>query len=227
MLKLLEARPDVLATLVTGRMRSLDKDAIVRERLSGLASSRSEARPPSETPDFVVSTQTLEVGADLDFDGLVSECASLDALRQRFGRLNRMGRPVEARAAIVMRADHAANSDDDPVDGHALAEPGIGWLARRDEHGEIDFGIAHLERVLPGAAALSALNAPAKEAPVDTARSYRPVVADRPRAEAFARSRALPASARMTGPRTSRCAGVPTSTLRTATHGAEITRSNP
>jgi len=165
-LKLLEARPECLATLVTGRMRSLDKDAIVRERLSGLASSRSEARPPSETPHFVVSTQTLEVGADLDFDGLVSECASLDALRQRFGRLNRMGRPVEARAAIVMRADHAANSDDDPVYGHALAATWNWLLAQRDEHGEIDFGIAHLERVLPGAAALSALNAPAKEAPV-------------------------------------------------------------
>lgn len=77
--------------LLTGRMRPVDKDAVV-ERLGrlGLRSDQSENRHLDE-PVIVVATQTLEVGADLDFDGLVTECASLDALRQRFGRLNRMG----------------------------------------------------------------------------------------------------------------------------------------
>ena len=87
------------AVLLTGRMRPVDKDAVVQQRLRPLQSDRSEKRSLAE-PVIVVATQTLEVGADLDFDGLVTECASLDALRQRFCRLNRMGRPIEARAEI-------------------------------------------------------------------------------------------------------------------------------
>ena len=94
---------------------------------------------------IVVATQTLEVGADLDFDGLVTECASLDALRQRFGRLNPTGRPIEARAAILVRGDQAGAATDkqegkgrktktaktrekeDPDYGSALAET---WASR-------------------------------------------------------------------------------------------------
>ena len=41
---------------------------------------------------YVVATQTVEVGANIDFDALISESAPMDSLRQRFGRLNRLGR---------------------------------------------------------------------------------------------------------------------------------------
>jgi CRISPR-associated endonuclease/helicase Cas3 len=51
----------------------------------------------------MVATQTVEVGANIDFDALVSESAPLDSLRQRFGRLNRLGRDGEAKAIIVLR----------------------------------------------------------------------------------------------------------------------------
>ena len=155
------------AVLLTGRMRPVDKDAVVQQRLhllrSGLASMRS-----LDEPMIVVATQTLEVGADLDFDGLVTECASLDALRQRFGRLNRTGRTVEARAVILVRGDQAdpENKQADPVYGEALTNTWM-WLCRyKDVNGEVDFGIAHLDEKLAQSESLSMLNAPTGDAPV-------------------------------------------------------------
>lgn len=98
---------DVMAILLTGRMRAVDKDAAVR-RLKELQLDAGASKDRQlQASVIVVATQTLEVGADLDFDGLVTECASLDAPRQRFGRLNRMGRRIDAKAAILIRADQA------------------------------------------------------------------------------------------------------------------------
>jgi CRISPR-associated endonuclease/helicase Cas3 len=150
--------------LLTGRMRPFDKDDAVRDRLSALSARVSETRNLTQ-PIFVVATQTLEVGADLDFDALVTECASLDALRQRFGRLNRKGRAVAARAAILIREDQVKNSDDDPVYGAALGRTWA-WLGEQaDTHRTIDFGIAHLDQRLPRGAELEVLNAPSASAP--------------------------------------------------------------
>ena len=154
---------EVDTTLLTGRMRAVDKDAVIRHHLRLLHSRESETRE-LQRPSIVVATQTLEVGADLDFDGLVTECASLDALRQRFGRLNRMGRPIEARAVILN--DGKAATADDPVYGSALAETWA-WLNKhKDDNGEVDFGIAHLERSLPDHDHLATLIAPSLDAPV-------------------------------------------------------------
>ena len=156
---LLRSREDLDAVLLTGRMRPVDKDLIVKQCLKPLESDQSDKRA-LEKPVIVVATQTLEVGADLDFDGLVTECASLDALRQRFGRLNRMGREIEARAAILVRGDQAGDKGDDPMYGEALTKT-WNWLnERKDENGEVNFGIAHLPD------GDSSLNAPALNAPV-------------------------------------------------------------
>jgi len=144
------------SVLLTGRMRPIDKDDIAATNLAALASDRSEQRELTH-PVFVVATQTLEVGADLDFDALVTECASLDALRQRFGRLNRMGRAIEAAAAIVIREAQARDSADDPVYGAALSNTWQ-WLQKvADENNEVDFGIAALDAKLPGPEALQDL----------------------------------------------------------------------
>ena len=123
-------------TLLTGRMRAIDRDDVVRDLESLKTSAQREDRTR-----FIVATQTLEVGADLDFDGLVTKCASLDALRQCFGRLNRGGRDnLDARAAIVVRADQAnPKTSDDPVYGTALAATWK-WLKERANKDEIDFG---------------------------------------------------------------------------------------
>ena len=166
--QLREDEENVDAILLTGRMRDLDKKAAVKRLKDlGLHSSNASARRLAK-PTIVVATQTLEVGADLDFDGLVTECASLDALRQRFGRLNRMGRSVDARSAILMRADQAKLKKDDahPVYGEALTETWKWLNEQADKNGEIDFGIAQLASRLPQGAQLSELNAPAPDAPV-------------------------------------------------------------
>lgn len=150
------------AILLTGRMRPLDKDDTLQHELD--AFSVGNARDiPFDTPRFVVATQTLEVGANLDFDLLVTECASLDALRQRFGRLNRLGRNIPARAAIVTGA---TLSEDDPVYGQGLLKT-WNWLKQQaGDANVIDFGIAALAERLPEGLALTDLNAPAPHAPV-------------------------------------------------------------
>ncbi len=167
--RLLDGRDDVESVLLTGRMRPVDKDAVV-SRLSRLyLHSDQSAERRLEKPVVAVATQTLEVGADLDFDGLVSECASLDALRQRFGRLNRMGRDIDARAVILVRADQAKlnkrNNEDDPVYGAAIAKT-WDWLdGRKNRNGEVDFGIAYLDKEL-SSEDLTDLEAPSLDAPV-------------------------------------------------------------
>ena len=165
--RLLAAAYGDRAVLLTGRMRPVDKDVVVQRRLKPLQSDGSGERSLAE-PMIVVATQTLEVGADLDFDGLVTECASLDALRQRFGRLNRMGRRIGARAAILIRGDQANTKQmqDDPVYGVALTETWAWINGCKNEKDEVDFGIAHLEEKLPTGDSLAALNAPSVDAPV-------------------------------------------------------------
>lgn len=126
------------ADLLIGRMRPYDRDNFVRSRLDDIKSG--SPRKPDAGVRFVVSTQCLEVGADLDFDILVSECASIDALLQRFGRLNRMGEFGSARGCIVIGAGQV-DSKDDPVYGEALAETWA-WLSSvAGETAEVDMGI--------------------------------------------------------------------------------------
>ena len=162
---LLQKRHPNQTTLLTGRMRGVDKQTMIDRHLKPLRSAEAETRR-LDRPHFIVATQTLEVGADLDFDALVTECAALDALRQRFGRLNRMGRPFKSRAAILIRADQADGSDDDPVYGTALSNTWAWLNDQLDDQGEVDFGIAHLATRLPTGEVLAELTSTSLDAPV-------------------------------------------------------------
>jgi CRISPR-associated endonuclease/helicase Cas3 len=143
--------------LVTGRMRPIDRDSTVR-RLQPLAGPRN--RSATGEALVVVATQCLEAGADLDFDALVAECASLDALRQRFGRLDRRGQLGQSSAVILGRSDSVSSSDGDPIYGGALKST-WSWLEANAREGAVDFGI---EALPPGAD--RELLAPRPNAPV-------------------------------------------------------------
>jgi CRISPR-associated endonuclease/helicase Cas3 len=58
--------------------------------------------------DVLVTTQSLEVGADLDLAGIVSELASGSALTQRAGRANRRGKRPDAPVTVVVPPERLA-----------------------------------------------------------------------------------------------------------------------
>ena len=161
--------PRITVLLLTGRMRPVDKESVLR-RLRALQLDSSHSRDRDlDQPVVIVATQTLEVGADLDFDGLVTECASLDALRQRFGRLNRMGREIKARGRILIRQDQERprrGQKDDPIYGSALTATWQWLNGHKDNDGQVDFGIARMDDLLKGSNGLPDLQAPSPDAPV-------------------------------------------------------------
>jgi len=97
----------------------------------------------------------------------VTEAASLDALRQRFGRLDRTGAAKTSRAIILIRdRDLDPGKKPDAVYGAALAKT---WKLLKDEAGEsgmIDFGVEALRARLAGIEDLAPYLAPTEDAPV-------------------------------------------------------------
>ena len=143
---------DAVVELVIGSMRPLDRDD-QSQRLEPLVGPE-RPKPASTQTSFVVATQCLEVGADYDFDVLITECASLDALRQRFGRLNRSGRPIEAHGVVLIKSKDAKPDeklDDekpaDPIYGNALART-WNWLQDHTTDEKVDFGIDRFAEII-------------------------------------------------------------------------------
>jgi CRISPR-associated endonuclease/helicase Cas3 len=135
----LQKKRGLPAHLLIGRMRPVDRSPLPEE-IQGMLSGKP--RKPNGGPTFVVATQCLEVGADLDFDAIVTECASIDALVQRFGRLDRVGdlraSGVTARGRVVIASPMTDEKYNDPIYGDALTKT---WRWLKTAGGELDFGI--------------------------------------------------------------------------------------
>ncbi len=94
--------------LLTGRMREREaaavRDAVLDPVLGAPAGSSRRARTAHLV---VVATQTLEVGADLDFDVMVSEACGARAVVQRLGRLNRLGERDAAGSLVLAEGEQS------------------------------------------------------------------------------------------------------------------------
>lgn len=82
--------PDVDILLLHSRFKRGDRNKKER-KLIGLdeQGNPTEQYNTSKGACIVVSTQIVEVSLDISFDLMVTECAPIDALVQRFGRINR------------------------------------------------------------------------------------------------------------------------------------------
>jgi CRISPR-associated endonuclease/helicase Cas3 len=80
-LSLKEMYPDTMKMLIHSRFK--------RGRRQELETLLKNVYNNSDQACIVVSTQVVEVSLDISFDLMVTECAPIDAMIQRFGRINR------------------------------------------------------------------------------------------------------------------------------------------
>ncbi|NPV67145.1 MAG: CRISPR-associated helicase Cas3' [Anaerolineae bacterium] len=98
------------------------------QKLLALFGAGQRAAPPLP---IVVATQVIEVSLDLDFDVLYSDPAPLDALFQRFGRVNRRGtRPALAPVHIFSKLTGV--EDRHPIYDPALVQASLDILRVHD-----------------------------------------------------------------------------------------------
>lgn len=164
-------RLDIDCLLLTGRCRSVERDAVLRAQAERLAAGRKPRQPSGARPLVVVATQCVEVGADLDADALITEVCPLDALCQRLGRLDRLGERGVSPVWIVARADAIGTVErpaEDPLYGSAPSRTWQ-WLQRYAESakGGCDLGINALDASMAKVpeADLARMRAPTADAP--------------------------------------------------------------
>jgi CRISPR-associated endonuclease/helicase Cas3 len=115
---------------VCGQVRPADLDRL-RRTYPGILSITG-----NPDVDVLVSTQSLEVGADLDLAGLVTELASGSALAQRAGRGNRLGKRAKAPVTVIVPPGQLAQTDQTRSGPYSAAElnEALDWIAGRAAH---------------------------------------------------------------------------------------------
>lgn len=146
MIKRATANSGERALLLTGRIRPYDRDRLVGKWLPLIRAGRE--RSQEREPLYVVATQTVEVGADLDFDALVTEAAPFSSLVQRFGRLNRLGFHRSTPGTVLYPKGEGQGSVYPPDDVKRCWE----WLKKNSSEAgrarQFDFATGAVERLL-------------------------------------------------------------------------------
>ncbi len=118
------AGPGLRVVMVCGQLRPHDLEAL-RDRYPGLLDSAG-----CDEVDVLVSTQSLEVGVDIDLVGVVTELASGSALAQRCGRVNRRGRRDQGPVVVVGPCAGEQVEGSGPYDAEDLTQA-RDWVMRR------------------------------------------------------------------------------------------------
>lgn len=105
------AKEKLAHTRLTGTMRGLERDSLVRTPL--FARFQPHATPSDEGTVYLVCTSAGEVGVNISADHLVCDLSTFDSMAQRFGRLNRFGARDDARADVLSPSPLA---ESDPVE---------------------------------------------------------------------------------------------------------------
>ncbi|MES0837532.1 CRISPR-associated helicase Cas3' [Nocardiopsis tropica] len=132
-----ELHGDDAALLLHSRFRTGD-----RSRIEKAIRDRFGTKVTPRRPGLLVATQVVEVSLDVDFDVLHTSAAPLEALLQRFGRVNRVGALEGPAPVIVHQAHYAPRGRSGPefADKVYDAEPTkLSWdILARDDGQELD-----------------------------------------------------------------------------------------
>jgi CRISPR-associated endonuclease/helicase Cas3 len=85
----MELFPGIPKMLIHSRFKRGDRVALETRLKSEFNGDGSEKYGNGLMPCLVVSTQVVEVSLDISFDRMITQCAPLDGMIQRFGRVNR------------------------------------------------------------------------------------------------------------------------------------------
>ncbi|MDD3050291.1 MAG: CRISPR-associated helicase Cas3' [Candidatus Cloacimonetes bacterium] len=85
-----------------------DKICLIHGRFTAKDRIKNEELAFEENTKFLIGTQAIEVSLDIDYDMMITDPAPLDALLQRFGRVNRKG---EKGHSPIYVCDESSGSD--------------------------------------------------------------------------------------------------------------------